>query len=232
MRFIWPWGGSLLDEKFKSNLLGEKSQEGLQFRQKLEKYMPPGIVEYDHNEAVNALAQGQVAMITEWSAFYSTLADPKSSKIVDQLGVAPEPKGPAGRKPALGGFSLAVARQANDKQKPAAWLFIQWATSKETAKQYVENGGVSARQSVYQDPELQKKYPFIAPMTESWQQGVPEFRPRFAEWPQLSEIVAEVGTKMMIGDVSIKQGSEEIGKRVEDVLTKAGYYDGKKALAQ
>jgi multiple sugar transport system substrate-binding protein len=36
----------------------------------------------------------------------------------------------------------------------------------------------------------------------------------------------------MIGDVSIKQGSEEIGKRVEDVLTKAGYYDGKKALAQ
>lgn len=144
----------------------------------------------------------------------------------------PEPKGPAGRKPALGGFSLAVARQANDKQKPAAWLFIQWATSKETAKQYVENGGVSARQSVYQDPELQKKYPFIAPMTESWQQGVPEFRPRFAEWPQLSEIIAEVGTKMMIGDVSIKQGSEEIGKRVEDVLTKAGYYDGKKALAQ
>jgi multiple sugar transport system substrate-binding protein len=232
MRFIWPWGGSLLDAKFKSNLLGEKSQEGLQFRQKLEKYMPPGIVEYDHNEAVNALAQGQVAMITEWSAFYSTLADPKSSKIVDQLAVAPEPKGPAGRKPALGGFSLAVARQANDKQKAAAGLFIQWATSKETAKQYVENGGVSARQSVYQDPELQKKYPFIAPMTESWQQGVPEFRPRFAEWPQLSEIIAEVGTKMMIGDVSIKQGSEEIGKRVEDVLTKAGYYNGKKALAQ
>jgi len=232
MRFIWPWGGSLLNQKFKSNLLDEKSQEGLEFRQKLQKYMPPGIVEYDHNEAVNALAQGQVAMITEWSAFYSTLADPKSSKIVDQLGVAPEPKGPAGRKPALGGFSLAVARQANDKQKAAAWLFIQWATSKETAKQYVENGGVSARQSVYQDPELQNKYPFIAPMTESWQQGVPEFRPRFAEWPQLSEIIAEVGTNMMIGNVPVKQGSEEIGKRVEDVLTKAGYYNGKKALAQ
>jgi multiple sugar transport system substrate-binding protein len=232
MRFIWPWGGSLLNQKFKSNLLDEKSQEGLEFRQKLQKYMPPGIVEYDHNEAVNALAQGQVAMITEWSAFYSTLADPKSSKIVDQLGVAPEPKGPAGRKPALGGFSLAVARQANDKQKAAAWLFIQWATSKETAKQYVENGGVSARQSVYQDPELQKKYPFIAPMNESWQQGVPEFRPRFAEWPQLSEIIAEVGTKMMIGEAPVKQGSEEIGKRVEDVLAKAGYYDGKKALAQ
>jgi multiple sugar transport system substrate-binding protein len=232
MRFIWPWGGSLLDAKFQSNLLSPQSQAGLQFRQDLIKYMPPGIVDFDHNEAVNALAQGQVAMITEWSAFYSTLADPKSSKIVDQLGIAPEPKGPEGRKPALGGFSLAVARQGNDKQQAAAWLFIQWATGKETAKEYVEKGGVSGRQSVYKDPELVQKYRFIPPMVESWQQGVPEFRPRFAEWPQISEIIAEVGTKIMSGSTSLKQGSEEIGKRMDDVLKKAGYYDGKKKLAQ
>ncbi len=47
--------------------------------------MPPGIVDFDHSEAVNALAQGQVAMITEWSAFYSTLVDPKTSKIVNSI---------------------------------------------------------------------------------------------------------------------------------------------------
>jgi hypothetical protein len=37
---------------------------------------------------------------------------------------------------------------------------------------------------------------------------------------------------MMIGNNSVKQGSEEIEKRVEDVLSKAGYYGGKKKLAQ
>jgi multiple sugar transport system substrate-binding protein len=58
-------------------------------------YMPKGIVDYDHSEAVNALAQGNAAMITEWSAFYGTLTDPKSAKIGDCLAVAPEPKGPA-----------------------------------------------------------------------------------------------------------------------------------------
>jgi multiple sugar transport system substrate-binding protein len=233
MRFIWPWGGSLLDEKsFKSNLLSEKSQQGLQFRQDLIKYMPPGIVDYDHNEAVNALAQGQVAMITEWSAFYSTLTDPKSSKLGDNLGVAPEPKGPDGRKPALGGFSLAVTNQAGDKEKAAAWLFIQWVTSKAKAKEYVEAGGVSGRQSVYKDEALAAKYPFVKPMVESWQQGVPQFRPRFAEWPQLSEIIGEWGTKMMLGQVNVKQGAEEISKRMEPILQNAGYYDGKKDLAQ
>ena len=67
-------------------------------------YMPEGIVSYDHAETVNALAQGDVAMITEWSAFYPTLTNPETSTIGDCLAIAPEPKGPAGRKPALGGF--------------------------------------------------------------------------------------------------------------------------------
>jgi len=48
----------------------------------------------------------------------------------------------------------------------------------------------------------------------------------------LSEIIAEWGTKMMDGQSTVKQASEEIDKRVEDVLKKAGYYDGKKPLAQ
>jgi multiple sugar transport system substrate-binding protein len=231
MRFLWPWGGSLLDPKFKSNLLDVKSQTGLEFREKLMKYMPPGIVDFDHSEAVNALAQGQVAMICEWSAFYKTLTEP-TSKVKDSLGIAPEPKGTEGRKPALGGFSLAVTSQGDDKKQGAAWLFIQWITSKAKAKEYVEKGGVSGRQSTYKDEELVKKFPFIPPMVESWQQGVPEFRPRFAEWPQLSDIVAEWGTKMMSGQTTVKEGSQKIGERVEDVLKKAGYYDGKKALAQ
>ena len=231
-RMLWPFGGSFLDKNFKSNLLSPGSLAGLKFRQDLMKYMPPGIVAYDHAETVNALAQGDVAMITEWSAFYSTLKNPKTSKIGDCLAIAPEPKGPAGRKPALGGFSLAVATQADEKEKAAAWLFIQWITSKANAKEYVERGGVSARQSVYKDPEIVKKFDFVPALVESWKDGVPEFRPRFAEWPEITEIVQEWGTKIMLGEVSVEDGARELGKRMEAVLKKAGYYDGKKPLAQ
>lgn len=232
MRFLWPFGGSLLDKQFKSNLMSKESQTGLKFRQDLMKYMPPGIVSFDHAEAVNALAQGQVAMITEWSAFYGTLVDPATSKLGDCLAVAPEPAGPAGRLPALGGFSLAVASQASEEQKKATWLFIQWATSEDIAKAYVEAGGVSGRMSVYNDPAIKAKYKFVEPMVASWQKGVPEFRPRFPAWPAISEVVAEWGSKMMLGEVSIEAGSKEIGTRMEDILKKDGYYDGKKKLLQ
>ncbi|GLK83125.1 ABC transporter substrate-binding protein [Ancylobacter defluvii] len=232
MRFLWPFGGSLLNKEFKSNLNSKDSQTGLAFRQDLMKYMPPGDVSFDHAEAVNALAQGQVAMITEWSAFYSTLADPATSKLGDCLAVAPEPAGPAGRLPALGGFSLAVASQASPEQQKATWLFIQWATSEAIAKAYVDAGGVSGRMAVYQDPEVKAKYKFVEPLVASWQAGVPEYRPRFPAWPAISEIVAEWGSKMMLGEVTVEGGAKEIGTRMEQVLGKEGYYDGTKKLLQ
>jgi multiple sugar transport system substrate-binding protein len=231
-RMLWPFGGSFLNAEFRSNLNSAESQAGLNFRQELMQYMPEGIVAYDHAETVNGLAQGDVAMITEWSAFYSTLASPETSTLGDCLAVAPEPKGPAGRKPALGGFSLAVASQADDAEKAAGWLFIQWVTSKANAPRYLELGGVPARKSAYADPALAETYKFIPALVESWQEGVPEFRPRFAEWPEITEIVQEWGTKMMLGEVSVEDGAREIGTRMEAVLDKAGYYSGQKPLAQ
>jgi multiple sugar transport system substrate-binding protein len=171
-------------------------------------------------------------MITEWSSFYTTLADPETSTITDCLAVAPEPAGPAGRKPALGGFSLAVAAQADEAERAAGWLLIQWLTSKENAERYVREGGVSARQSVYQIPGIAEEFPYVPALVESWQEGVPEFRPRFAEWPEITEIVQEVGTQMMLGEVSIEEGAQQIGSRMEAVLESAGYYDGSKPLAQ
>ena len=232
MRSLWPHGGSLLDKTFHSNLMSKESQAGLTFRQNLMKYMPPGIVSWDHAEAVNAFAQGQVAMITEWSAFYPTLTDPKTSKLGDCLAVAPEPAGEAGRLPALGGFSLAVSSQAPEKNQKAAWIFIQWATSEAIAKPYVEAGGVSGRTAIYDDPQIKATYKFVEPMVASWQKGVPEFRPRFPAWPAISEIIAEWGSKMMLGETSVADGSKEIGTRMEAVLKKEGYYDGKKQLLQ
>src|SRR5919112_3738128 len=230
MRMLWPFGGSLLDKNFKSNLLSKESQAGLKFRQDLMKYMPPGVVSYDHTEAVNALAQGQAAMITERSAFYGTLTDPSTSKLGDCLAVAPEPAGPAGRLPAPGGVSLSVAPHASDKEKKASWIFIQWATSEEIARAYVEAGGVSGRTSIYEQPDIKAKFKFVEPMVASWQKGVPEFRPRFPAWPAISEVVAEWGSKMMLNEVSTEEGAKQIGTRMEDILKKEGYYDGKKAL--
>lgn len=227
MRVLWPFGGALIDpETFEPSLQSEASLEGLTFRQALMEYMPPGIVDYDHSEAVNALAQGRVAMITEWSSFYSTLADPEASTITDCLAVATEPEGPAGLKPALGGFSLGVNTFSSPEEQAASYLFIQWITSEEMARPYVEAGGVSGRTSVYEDPAIREAFPYVEPLVTSWQAdtAVPFFRPRFPEWPQISEIIADYGTRMMLGELSVEEGAATLDEQVRAVLDQGGYY--------
>ena len=116
MRVLWPFGGSLLDDKFKSNLNSTGSQAGLKFRQDLMKYMPPGIVDYDHAEAVNALAQGNMAMITEWSAFFRRcpILPSRGSRTVWR---SRRNRWSGWLKPALGGFSLGVNAQSSDAKR-------------------------------------------------------------------------------------------------------------------
>lgn len=234
MRMIWAGGGSLLDSSFKPNLSSAKSIAGLQLRQDLMKYMPPSIVADDHSEVVNAFAQGKVAMITEWSAFNATITDQTTSKVTPEcLGYALEPAGPVGKPmPALGGFSLGVSSKTSKEKQEATWLFIQWVTSEANAKTYVKNGGVSGRQAVYKDAEVAKSGLF-GPMVESWQKyGNAVFRPRFPEWPAMSEQIAAVGTDIQSGKVSIKDGAAKLDASILKILTDAGYYSGKKPKLQ
>ena len=231
MRMVWAFGGSLLKPDFQPNLSSPESLAGLQFRQDITPIQPPGVVERDHEETVQLLAQGQVASITEWSSFYYTLASPESSQIVDNLGIAVEPAGVNGPAPALGGFSLGINSQVEAERQKAAYLFIQWITGESTARAYTENGGVSARTSVYQDPELQQRFPYFGPVAQSWSEfGNPVFRPRFAEWPQISEIIAQVGSEMQLGNVPIQDGVAQIEEQMREILQP--YYNGEKPLAQ
>lgn len=234
MRMIWAGGGSLLNNSFKPNLSSAKSVAGLQLRQDLMKYMPPSIVADDHSEVVNAFAQGKVAMITEWSAFNATITDQTTSKITPEcLGYALEPAGPVGKPmPALGGFSLGVSSKTSKEKQAATWLFIQWVTSEANAKTYIKNGGVSGRKAVYEDAEV-KKSGLFGPMVESWQKyGNAVFRPRFPEWPAMSEQIAAVGTDIQSGKISIKDGTKKLDESILKILTDAGYYSGKKPKLQ
>lgn len=231
MRFVWAFGGSILTDSFKPNLSSRGSLAGLKFRQQLLRYMPPGIVDWEHEQTVQALADGRVAMITEWSGWYKWLADPKTSKISGCLGVAVEPAGPAGRKPALGGFSLGVNAQSTPEKQAAAWLFIQWLTSKRKARDFILAGGVPGRRSAYKDKELRKRFPYFAPLVQSWEKyGNPYYRPRFQEWPAISRIIATTGTDMMRGTISVEKGARMLDDQVYYILYESGYYGNKPKL--
>lgn len=231
MRFIWAFGGSLLTMDFKPNLSSKGSIAGLEFRQELMKFMPAEVVNWDHEETVKALGDGRVAMITEWSGWYKWLADPKTSKISSCLGVTLEPAGPVGRKPALGGFSLGINGHSNPDKQAASWLFIQWVTSKEKARDYILAGGVPGRRSSYEDTSLQNKFPYFKPLVISWDKYANiNYRPRFQEWNAISRIISNTGFDMMTGKISVKKGARMIDNQMRYILFESGYFNGKPKL--
>ncbi|HEX8962896.1 MAG TPA: extracellular solute-binding protein [Rhodocyclaceae bacterium] len=231
MRFVWPFGGSLLTDQFQPNLASKNSLAGLEFRQSLLRYMPPDVVDWEHEPTVQALGDGRVAMITEWSGWYKWLADPKTSKISSCLGVALEPAGPAGRRPALGGFSLGVNAHSSAEKQAAAWLFIQWITSKQKARDFILAGGVPGRRSAYRDPAMRKRFPYFEPLVASWERyGNANYRPRFQEWPAISRIIATTGTDMMRGRIGVEAGARMIDDQVRYILHESGYYGDKPKL--
>lgn len=231
MRFVWPFGGSLLTDTFQPNLSSKESLAGLKVRQELMRYMPPNVVNMEHEDVIQALAEGRVAMITEWTGWYKWLTSPDTSKISDCLGVTVEPAGPAGRKPALGGFSLGISSRSSSEKQAAAWLFIQWITSKEKARAYIEAGGIPGRRSAFADDALKKQFPYFEPLVISWDKyGNAIYRPRFQEWPAISRIIANTGTDMMRGTIGVEEGAKMIDDQVYYILYESGYYCNKPRL--
>ena len=102
---------------------------------------------------------------------------------------------------------------------------------KSQARDFIELGGVSGRTSPYEDPELQEQYPYFGPVVESWNNyGNPVFRPRFPEWPQMSEIIAQYGSEMQLGSISVEEGVSTIEEALMPLLEP--YISGEKPKLQ
>jgi multiple sugar transport system substrate-binding protein len=120
---------------------------------------PPGSIGFNWNECQTSFSQGKIAMWLDGVGFSAPLLDPKSSKIVDKVGFAVVPKGPKAQHSAS--FVDAMGVPAASKNKGAAYLYVQWATSKKIAAEILRTGsGTPARLSVYQDPSVVKENKF------------------------------------------------------------------------
>jgi multiple sugar transport system substrate-binding protein len=121
---------------------------------------PPGVVGFNWNECQTSFMQGNIAMWLDGVGFCPPLVDPKVSKIYDHVGVGLIPAGPKAHYCAM--FNDGIGIPSRSKNKTAAYLYCQWATSKSLALSLVNmGGGASPRLSTYKEPALK-------PPTEEW----------------------------------------------------------------
>ncbi len=123
-----------------------------------DKVVSPGVVGYEYPEVLTAFQQGRAAMAMQWNAAAPTVLDPnKSPETAKDTKFTAYPYaqafGPNQRYIFPSVHAIGVSKFS--KQKKAAFAYVAWFTSKETAREYVlHGGGSSGRTSLLTDPSI------------------------------------------------------------------------------
>lgn len=112
--------------------------------------------DYTWYDVANTFSSGKAAMF--YDADIIAYFTAKDSKFPQDWGIAPPPVKPGG-KLAANEWIWSIGMNAFSKNKDAAWLWMQWSTSKNLIKDMAINGVMvdPVRQSTWDSPEFQKK---------------------------------------------------------------------------
>jgi multiple sugar transport system substrate-binding protein len=184
------------------------------------------------DDVVIAMQQGNVVMAIEGAPLGGRILDPEQSRVIDNLGFAVVPGGPAGAFPPFNSHGLCVANNIDNPE--AAYMFIEWATSYETQKAVALNSPhvPVSRNSVWEDEDFIAKYDFNyggGSFLEAFQQSLniapPLYRPPFPAWPEVAERVGIALQEVLIDIKTAEQALNDANRDIMQILADGGYLD-------
>lgn len=215
-----PFGGTVFEQNWEPAFTSPKAIAALEWMVEMFKYGPPGMTSFAQDGQFQAFLQGDTAMYLDASVFAGVARDPSKSKVHDKLGFAMHPKKES-RLSESGGFGLAIPANASNPE--AAFLFMQWMTSKETERKVIEGGGAPFRTSSVNDPALQAKYPEFKALAQQLPHVNPDWRPIIPEWGEINNIMGIAVNQALTGEKAPREAMEGIVEPIREIMVRAGY---------
>jgi multiple sugar transport system substrate-binding protein len=162
---------------------------------------PKDLLSWDEEPSRRPFTAGQAAFLRNWAYVYPIAQDPKESKVVDKVGVAPLPAFSGGKSSAcLGGYQYGVS--ASSRNKEAAVEFVKWLSSPPIQLRFATDVGLApTRPAVFDDPALKKANPFMVQLKDVFTGGTP--RPVTPKYPQVSlDLQSGVSKALSSGDIA------------------------------
>ncbi len=190
-----------------------------QYVRLLRTYGDPGITDNGPMEVQTHFLQGRAAMILDAVSWAGLFSDPQKSKVAGKWEGTLAPPGSAGVTYELWAWSLAMS-PFSEKQK-AAWLFMQWATSKEMQKPLHLRSFPMPRKSLWTDPEWKSKLQpgyYEAAMTQV-QSARPIGHPPFVASPEITDVVGIAINNALAGK-DAKAEMDAASRKMAEILEK------------
>jgi multiple sugar transport system substrate-binding protein len=118
--------------------------------------------------------------------------NPDESKVAGNVGYTTIPAGPAGKRPHVSNWSLAISATSTLERQKAAWFFIQWATNKENALGSLMAGVPCGRASAWEletYKQTDRNPDWTAATLESFAIGQPDWNPPVLNVPEIRDLV-------------------------------------------
>jgi len=160
-------------------------------------------------------------MFLDTTVVAGQIDDPKKSKVVGKVGWAMHPMGER-RGSQTGGFGIGIPKNAENKE--AAFLLMQWLTSKTGDKLVALAGGNPSRFSTHADADVNAKFPHMAIFGEALQHADPDWRPIIPVWGKINADLGTTLSKVLTEDLDVQEALDGVAERTKAVMEEAGYY--------
>jgi multiple sugar transport system substrate-binding protein len=198
----------------------------------LNKYAPPGVQNWNWPDIADAFSQGAFGSYIDSNTSAMVAVDPAKSKIVGKVGAARWPAGPTGKRAAsLWAWELPINASISPRKKLATWLYIQWATCRETQVRtsYAFNGtykrlGVN-RYSVLRSSGFRSLAAAVdnwLPVTlETLAHDIPaDYHPPIPQWPPFGEALATAVQQALVGQAKPKDALDNAQREIAGIMQK------------
>lgn len=217
-----PLGGRVFDDQWNPVVNSPEAVEAAEFLREVVRTGPIGIPTFGFGEAAAAFLQGEAAMHLDTLKIAAMSRNPDLSTIDGNVGYALHPVGTrCGAQ--TGGFALGIP--ANSQNQEAAFLFIQYLTSKHGDQRMVELGGDPIRISTLQDPQFSERFEEFPVVAEQLPCADPNWRPLIPEWNELNiDVLGQALSQVITTDDPIQPIMDAANEQIRQIMEREGYY--------
>ena len=228
----WPWAGFVgaYNTLWVDNKTGQPQLTSDQVKKATKMYIdlvkdagPAGIVSMDWYEALTEFQQGRAAHFADASVFMADFENPEKSQVSGKVGYAAIPIGEASQSGQFTGINYWLQGiSAKSENKDAAWLYLQWATSKKIALEVAVKKGTAARSSIWENESFLKTIPldFAEACAAGAATGNKYTIPEVKELGEIAEFICIALNEAYMGEKTLDKALEDCQAKTLKALGK------------
>ncbi len=202
------YGGNFVNDDWSPGFAGAEGVGALERLFSFIPYMPTGVAEFDTDQEVQVLLQGNCMALTEYTGLSHQVDDATASKVAGKINMAATPSQEKSG-PAIGTFICGVASGAPNPQ--GARKFLEWFTSSAIQTDFAKtNGSAAVTKSALTDPTISAQYRWLPAIADAINSSVA--KPHTPDEPKMEDILGTRLNEALVQALQQKSGYHAIAQ--------------------